>query len=63
LSPEAPYEAKGFFGGVVFSCGAVVEDDGLVRLYYGCADESMALAETTVDELLALVEPVPAPAR
>ncbi|MFO7310859.1 MAG: glycoside hydrolase family 130 protein [Bacillota bacterium] len=63
LSPDAPYEAKGFFGGVVFSCGAVVEDDGLVRLYYGCADESMALAETTVDELLALVEPVPAPAR
>jgi len=60
LSPDAPYEAKGFYSGVVFSCGAVVEEDGLVRVYYGCADESMAVAEATVDELLSLVEPVAA---
>ncbi|MBO8142111.1 MAG: glycosidase [Firmicutes bacterium] len=63
LSPDAPYEATGFFSGVVFSCGAVVEDNGLVRVYYGCADDSMAVAEATVDELLDLVEPVGAGAR
>jgi len=58
ISPLAPYEAKGFYSGVVFSCGAVVEDDGLVRVYYGCSDDSMAVAESTVEELLACVEPV-----
>lgn len=59
ISPDAPYEATGFFSGVVFGCGAVVEDSGLVRVYYGCADDSMAVAEATVDELLAQVESVP----
>ncbi|HLT58009.1 MAG TPA: glycoside hydrolase family 130 protein [Limnochordales bacterium] len=58
LSPDAPYEAQGFFPGVVFACGAVAEDDGLVRVYYGAADDAMAVAEATVDELLAMVEPV-----
>jgi len=37
---------------VVFTAGAVVEDDGEVKLYYGGADTVMALAMTTVDKLL-----------
>jgi predicted GH43/DUF377 family glycosyl hydrolase len=52
LEPEAPYEREGFFGNVVFTCGAVV-DDGVLRLYYGAADERMALAEAKLVDVLA----------
>jgi beta-1,2-mannobiose phosphorylase / 1,2-beta-oligomannan phosphorylase len=53
LSPDAPYEREGFFGNVVFTCGAVAEPDGRVIVYYGAADQCIAAAETTVDDLLA----------
>lgn len=53
LSPEAPYEREGFFGNVVFTCGSVTEPDGRVIVYYGAADQCIAAAETTVDDLLA----------
>jgi predicted GH43/DUF377 family glycosyl hydrolase len=52
LSPDAPYEREGFFGNVVFTCGAVPEADGRVLLYYGAADECIAGAEATVNDLL-----------
>ncbi len=52
LAPEAPYECEGFFGNVVFTCGAVAEPDGKVIIYYGAADECIAAAETTIDDLL-----------
>lgn len=52
LIPEAPYEIDGFFGNVVFSCGALVEDD-VVRVYYGVADTSMACAELSLRDILA----------
>ena len=55
LAPEAPYECEGFFGQVVFSCGAVAGTDGRVIIYYGAADECIAGVETTVDDLLATV--------
>ncbi|MBW5447233.1 glycosidase [Cohnella sp. CFH 77786] len=51
LEPEAEYERNGFFGEVVFSCGALVEGD-TVRMYYGVADTSMACAELRVSEIL-----------
>lgn len=51
LSPQAPYETDGFFRNVVFTCGAVVVD-GILRVYYGAADERLALAEAPLDELL-----------
>jgi len=51
LEPEAEYEKNGFFGGVVFSCGVVVEGD-VVRMYYGAADTSMACAELSLREIL-----------
>jgi predicted GH43/DUF377 family glycosyl hydrolase len=53
LAPDAPYEREGFFGNVVFTCGAVAEQDGRVIVYYGAADQCIAAAETTVDDLLA----------
>lgn len=51
LEPEADYETNGFFGNVVFSCGAIVEGD-MVKMYYGVADTSMACAELRLSEIL-----------
>ncbi|MBM7094832.1 glycoside hydrolase family 130 protein [Bacillus sp. H-16] len=51
LEPEAEYEVNGFFGNVVFSCGALVEGD-VVKMYYGAADDSMACAELSLKEIL-----------
>ena len=55
LSPEAPYELQGFFGNVVFTCGALLEGDTL-RLYYGVSDDSIALAEADINDVLALAK-------
>ena len=52
MRPETDYEREGFFGGVVFSCGADVQSDGTVTVYYGASDETTCAATTTVDELL-----------
>lgn len=54
LAPEADYEVEGFFGNVVFSCGAVVEGN-VIKMYYGVADTSMACAELQVDEVLSAI--------
>ena len=50
LQPEAIYEKEGFFGNVVFACGALIKDDTL-RVWYGAADECMALATLPMSEL------------
>jgi len=44
LSPREEYERVGDVGNVVFASGAVVEDDGEVKLYYGAADTSICVA-------------------
>jgi predicted GH43/DUF377 family glycosyl hydrolase len=51
LAPEETYETAGFFGNVVFSCGALVEGDQ-VRMYYGVADEAIAAADFSLREIL-----------
>lgn len=51
LEPERDYEKNGFFGDVVFSCGAAA-DGKTLRLYYGVSDRSMACAELDVDDIL-----------
>jgi len=56
LAPQMDYEREGFFGDVVFTCGALVETDGRVVIYYGSSDEHTCAAETTVQELLATLE-------
>jgi predicted GH43/DUF377 family glycosyl hydrolase len=58
FSPEASYETDGFFGNVVFTCGALLQGD-LLRIYYGAADESVALAEIRLPELLNALTPTP----
>jgi predicted GH43/DUF377 family glycosyl hydrolase len=52
LRPEASYEREGFFGGVVFSCGALLEGDQ-VRVYYGAADGVVAVADLSLSGILA----------
>ena len=54
LSPEVTYETDGFFGNVVFTCGALLRD-GIVRLYYGASDDSIALAEAPLSAILDLL--------
>ncbi|MBN1464648.1 glycoside hydrolase family 130 protein [candidate division KSB1 bacterium] len=56
LIPQAPWEKEGFFPNVVFSNGWIKEDDGRVLIYYGAADDSICLAETTIDDLLSCLD-------
>jgi len=57
LAPEATYEiAGGFRNHVIFPTGAILEDSGEVKLYYGAADTVMALATAHVDELIHLCQ-------
>jgi predicted GH43/DUF377 family glycosyl hydrolase len=51
LAPESPYERKGFFDGVVFTCGLVGEGDG-VRVYYGAADGVTAVADLSLPDIM-----------
>ncbi len=51
LAPEAPYERKGFYGGVVFTCGLLAEDER-VRIYYGAADGVTAVADLSLEWIL-----------
>ncbi|MCX6173133.1 MAG: glycoside hydrolase family 130 protein [Ignavibacteriales bacterium] len=58
MSPEYDYERVGDVMNVVFSNGWIVEDDGLVKIYYSGADTNICLAETTIDYLLSVCRPV-----
>ena len=52
LQPEDPWEITGYVHNVVFSCGAVAEDDGTVKLYWGGADKVMCAGTAVIDELV-----------
>ncbi len=54
LSPIATEDFLGNVMNVVFTCGAILEDDGEVKIYYGAADQVMCLATARVDDLIAL---------
>lgn len=56
LVPEAAYayEMEGYRDHVLFPGGMILEDDGLVKIYYGAADTVECLATAHVDDLLAL---------
>ena len=56
MQPEADYETSGFYGNVVFSCGAITDDDGNVTIYYGASDESTAAATTTIEKIMSTME-------
>jgi predicted GH43/DUF377 family glycosyl hydrolase len=52
LFPEAPYELKGFFANVAFTCGLVANGD-LVRIYYGASDGVTCVADLSLEAILA----------
>ncbi|NLV75131.1 MAG: glycosidase [Chloroflexi bacterium] len=59
LVPEAEYEVSGGFrNNAVFPCGAILEHNGEVRIYYGAADTVTCLATAQVDDLLDLCVPL-----
>jgi len=62
LQPEDPWELVGYVHNVVFTCGAVPEDDGTLKLYWGAADKVMCAGMALIDDLtnLCLTNPRPA---
>ncbi len=53
FGPEEPYERHGDVDNVVFPCGYTIAPDGdTIRLYYGAADTSIALATGSVRVML-----------
>ncbi len=54
LQPEDPWEVAGYVHNVVFTCGAVAEDDGTVKLYWGGADSVVCAGTTKIDNLIHL---------
>lgn len=61
LQPEEPWEVTGYVHNVVFTCGAVAEPDGSLKLYWGGADTVMCMGTATISELvdLCLTQPRP----
>lgn len=57
LTPEVDYEERGFVPNVCFPCATLVDGDtGRMAIYYGAADTYVALAFTTVDELVGYIK-------
>jgi predicted GH43/DUF377 family glycosyl hydrolase len=54
VSPEDPWELTGYVHNVVFSCGAIAEDDGTVKIYWGGADSVMCVGTAKIEDLVAL---------
>jgi len=52
LAPRTSYERIGDVGNLVFSCGAIIEDDGEVKLYYGAANSCICLGATQVGDIV-----------
>lgn len=55
FSPAESYERSGDVSDVVFPCGWILEGDE-VRLYYGAADTSLALATAKLPDLLTCLD-------
>ena len=54
LQPEDPWEVTGYVHNVVFTCGAVAETDGTVKIYWGGADTVMCVGEANLADLVDL---------
>jgi predicted GH43/DUF377 family glycosyl hydrolase len=54
LQPEDQWELVGYVHNVVFTCGAVPEDDGTLKIYWGAADKVMCVGTAIIDELVQL---------
>jgi len=54
LQPEDPWEVTGHVHNVVFTCAAVAEEDGSVKIYWGGADTVMCVGTARIDDLIDL---------
>ena len=52
LEPEEPWERVGYVPNVVFTCGAVPEADGTVKIYWGGADTVMCVGTASIKQLV-----------
>jgi len=60
FGPEETYERRGDVDNVVFPCGTTIAPDGdTVRLYYGAADTSIAMATGSIQAMLLALEQTP----
>lgn len=57
LAPTMPYERVGDVPNVVFPSAAVTyPETGIIRIYYGCADTCVSMAEARLDEVIDFVK-------
>lgn len=54
LAPNKIHETSGYVPNVVFTCGAIPEEDGTIKIYYGAADTCMNVATARIDDLIDL---------
>ncbi len=54
LQPEEIFETTGYVHNVVFSCGAIPEDDGTIKIYWGGADSVICVGEAKIEDLVNL---------
>lgn len=54
LQPEDAWEITGYVPNVVFTCGAIPEPDGSVKIYWGGADSVMCVGSANINELIDL---------
>ena len=52
MAPTTDYERVGDVPNVVFPNAAIVDDDGNVTLYYGCADTVIGIAHAKVQDII-----------
>lgn len=52
LQPEDEWEITGYVSNVVFTCGAIPENDGTVKIYWGGADSVMCVGTAIIKELV-----------
>ncbi len=62
LAPEDPWELTGYVHNVVFTCAAVPEEDGSLKLYWGGADKVMCAGTANIEELVDFCLDNPRPA-
>ena len=57
LTPEMPYEERGFVPNVCFPCATLQDTDtGRIAIYYGAADSVVGLAFTEVNEVVSYIK-------
>ena len=52
LGPDESYERIGDVPNVVFPCGAILEENGRIKMYYGVSDTAIAMATADIEEIV-----------